>query len=201
MRMVPHRTLTSRVRLRVAAELEYPLEPFAEDEAIEFFVERARAVKRDVRRDPSVAEICRRLDGLPLALELAASRVKVLDPSLLLERLESGYFDRQRVTSRSSPMFLVTASMTNLLLAEALERGFAGITGTSAGYFDAGIKASMDQMASYGAGSAVSAAARDTYAAARAVAFREVLQKSARFVIRRAPQRHRRRSSCRIDSR
>jgi predicted ATPase/class 3 adenylate cyclase len=79
--------VTSRVRLRVAAELEYPLEPFAEDEAIEFFVDRARAVKRDVRRDPSVAEICRRLDGLPLSLELAASRVKVLDPPLLLERL------------------------------------------------------------------------------------------------------------------
>jgi predicted ATPase/class 3 adenylate cyclase len=79
--------VTSRVRLHVAAELEYPLEPFSEDEAIEFFVDRARAVKRDVRRDPSVAEICRRLDGLPLALELAASRVKVLDPPLLLERL------------------------------------------------------------------------------------------------------------------
>jgi predicted ATPase/class 3 adenylate cyclase len=79
--------VTSRVRLRVVAELEYPLEPFAEDEAIEFFIDRARAVKRDVRRDPSVAEICRRLDGLPLALELAASRVKVLDPPLLLERL------------------------------------------------------------------------------------------------------------------
>ncbi|HMJ00997.1 MAG TPA: adenylate/guanylate cyclase domain-containing protein [Gaiellaceae bacterium] len=79
--------VTSRVRLRVAAELEYPLEPFSEDEAIEFFVDRARAVKRDVRRDPAVAEICRRLDGLPLALELAASRVKVLDPPLLLERL------------------------------------------------------------------------------------------------------------------
>jgi predicted ATPase/class 3 adenylate cyclase len=79
--------VTSRVRLHIAAELEYPLEPFAEDEAIEFFVDRARAVKQDVRRDPSVAEICRRLDGLPLALELAASRVKVLDPPLLLERL------------------------------------------------------------------------------------------------------------------
>lgn len=79
--------VTSRVRLNVAAEVEYPLEPFSEDEAIEFFVERARAVKRDLRRDPAVGEICRRLDGLPLALELAASRVKVLDPSLLLERL------------------------------------------------------------------------------------------------------------------
>ena len=87
--VAPNVTLlvTSRVRLRVAAELEFPLEPFAEDEAIEFFVERARAVKRDLRRDPSVGEICRRLDGLPLALELAASRVKVLDPTLLLERL------------------------------------------------------------------------------------------------------------------
>ena len=79
--------VTSRVRLRVGAELEYPLEPLAEDEAIEFFLDRARAVKRDLRGDPSVAEICRRLDGLPLALELAASRVKVLDPPLLLERL------------------------------------------------------------------------------------------------------------------
>jgi hypothetical protein len=79
--------------------------------------------------------------------------------------------DRQRVTSRSSPMFLVTAAMTNFLLAEALERGFAGITGTSTAYFDAGIKASMDQMASYSAASAISASARDTYAAARAVTF------------------------------
>jgi predicted ATPase/class 3 adenylate cyclase len=79
--------VTSRVRLNISAELEYPLEPFPDDEAIEFFIERARAVKRDVRGDSAVGEICRRLDGLPLALELAASRVKVLDPPLLLERL------------------------------------------------------------------------------------------------------------------
>jgi predicted ATPase/class 3 adenylate cyclase len=78
---------TSRVRLNVSAELEYPLEPFPDAEAVEFFVERARAVKRDVRGDAAVKEICHRLDGLPLALELAASRVKVLDPPMLLERL------------------------------------------------------------------------------------------------------------------
>jgi predicted ATPase/class 3 adenylate cyclase len=79
---------TSRARLNISAEVEYPLEPFPDREAVEFFVERARAVKRDLREDETVAEICRRLDGLPLALELAASRVKVLDPPLLLERLD-----------------------------------------------------------------------------------------------------------------
>jgi len=47
----------------------------------------ARAVRPDLRSHPDVSAICERLDGLPLALELAASRVKVLDPSLLLERL------------------------------------------------------------------------------------------------------------------
>ena len=79
--------VTSRERLHVSAELEYPLEPLSDEDAIEFFVERARAVKRDVRREEAVAEICHRLDNLPLALELAASRVKVLDPPLLLDRL------------------------------------------------------------------------------------------------------------------
>jgi predicted ATPase/class 3 adenylate cyclase len=79
--------VTSRTRLRVSAEVEYPLEPFPQADAVSFFVERARAVGRNVHDDESVREICRRLDGLPLALELAASRVKVLDPPLLLERL------------------------------------------------------------------------------------------------------------------
>jgi predicted ATPase/class 3 adenylate cyclase/Tfp pilus assembly protein PilF len=79
--------VTSRVRLRISGEQEYPLDPLKSDEAVEFFLERARAVKRDLRFDPAVTGICERLDGLPLALELAASRVKVLDPSLLLERL------------------------------------------------------------------------------------------------------------------
>jgi predicted ATPase/class 3 adenylate cyclase len=78
---------TSRVRLHLSGEREFALEPFAQAEAVEFFVERARAIRRDLQVDDSVAEICRRLDGLPLALELAASRIKVLDPPLLLERL------------------------------------------------------------------------------------------------------------------
>ena len=79
--------VTSRVRLHVSGEREFALEPFAQDEAITFFLDRARAVRRDVRLEPAIGDICRRLDGLPLALELAAARVKVLDPLLLLERL------------------------------------------------------------------------------------------------------------------
>jgi predicted ATPase/class 3 adenylate cyclase len=80
--------VTSRVRLNIGGEREYVLEPLGKGEAVQFFLERARAVRRDLRFEPAVEDICRRLDGLPLALELAASRVKVLDPRLLLERLQ-----------------------------------------------------------------------------------------------------------------
>jgi predicted ATPase/class 3 adenylate cyclase len=80
--------VTSRAPLRIDGEREYALDPFVEDEAVEFFRERARAVRADVSLNGAVAEICRRLDHLPLALELAAARVKLLDPALLLERLE-----------------------------------------------------------------------------------------------------------------
>src|SRR5439155_47326 len=78
----------SRVRLNLSEEREFPLEPLPQEDAVTFFLDRARAVRREVRLEPAVGDICRRLDGLPLALELAASRVKVLDPMLLLERLD-----------------------------------------------------------------------------------------------------------------
>jgi tetratricopeptide (TPR) repeat protein len=61
--------------------------------AIELFVERARAVKHQFaltkENAPTVAAICSRLDGLPLAIELAAARIKLLSPSAMLTRLES----------------------------------------------------------------------------------------------------------------
>lgn len=79
--------------------------------------------------------------------------------------------DRNRVTSRSSPVFLVTAAMNNLLLAEALERGFGSITGTSTAYFSAGITAHMNQMASYGAASTIKPEDIATYVAARTATF------------------------------
>jgi hypothetical protein len=77
--------------------------------------------------------------------------------------------DRRRMTKTTAPMFFVTAAQTNLLLAEARFRGWI-TAGTAAQYFSNGIKAHMDQMATYDAGSAVSAGARDTYITANPLA-------------------------------
>ena len=97
---------TSRTVLRLRAEREYPVEAlmvptFAERPPVEelaalpavrLFVDRARAVRHDFTLDDTnaaaVIEICRRLDGLPLAIELAAARTRVLAPVALLGRLE-----------------------------------------------------------------------------------------------------------------
>ncbi|RYZ44305.1 MAG: SusD/RagB family nutrient-binding outer membrane lipoprotein, partial [Sphingobacteriales bacterium] len=72
--------------------------------------------------------------------------------------------DRRRILTISSPAFLVTASQTLLLMAEARFRNWIN-TSTAAQYFSDGIKAHMDQMGSYNAGTAVAPGARDTYVA------------------------------------
>ena len=82
---------TSREPLRLAGEQEFPVPPLPGAEAVELFVERARAARPGFELDgnrAAVTEICARLDGLPLAIELAAARVKLLAPPKLLERLE-----------------------------------------------------------------------------------------------------------------
>jgi predicted ATPase len=94
--------VTSRRPLRVRGEHEYPLAPLevpVDDTAgatrtsgVELFVGRARSVRPDFALTPenlpAVAELVRRLDGLPLAIELAAARTRLLSPSALLTRLE-----------------------------------------------------------------------------------------------------------------
>jgi predicted ATPase/class 3 adenylate cyclase len=80
--------VTSREPLQLDSEQRYPVEPLRDDDAAALFVERARAVAHRFRPTPAVGEICRRLDGLPLAIELAAARVALLDPGELLARLE-----------------------------------------------------------------------------------------------------------------
>ena len=79
--------VTSRAALRLTGEREYPLEPLADSDAVMLFIERARAVGQEVQVNGTVRAICRRLDGLPLAVELAAARTKLLDPPTLLRRL------------------------------------------------------------------------------------------------------------------
>ncbi len=84
--------VTSRWRLRVTGEQEFPLDPLASEAGVALFLERARAVQPDLAADEItlgvVAEICSHLDGLPLAIELAAARVKLLSPEAMLVRLE-----------------------------------------------------------------------------------------------------------------
>jgi predicted ATPase/class 3 adenylate cyclase len=79
---------TSREPLRIAAEHEYAVPPLARDEGVALFSARAQAVRADFDDQGVVDDICRRLDDLPLALELAAARVKALSANQLLERLE-----------------------------------------------------------------------------------------------------------------
>jgi predicted ATPase len=80
--------VTSREVLRLAAEREYPVPPLVEQESVGFFIGRARTVRRDFEPDDQVLAICRRVDHLPLALELAAARVRALSTEQILERLD-----------------------------------------------------------------------------------------------------------------
>jgi predicted ATPase/class 3 adenylate cyclase len=86
-----HVLATSREPLRIRGEREYALEPLAADEALRLFVERAQAVRSDFSLngdEPIARDICERLDRLPLAIELAAARVKLLSLPAIAKRLE-----------------------------------------------------------------------------------------------------------------
>jgi len=96
---------TSRTNLQISGEFEYPvaplpiadlpgnptLEELSQSDAVRLFVMRCQSIKPDFalteENGPAIVEVCRRLDGLPLAIELAAARVKVLSPSALKMRL------------------------------------------------------------------------------------------------------------------
>ena len=80
--------VTSRSPLHVSGEREFRLEPLPASDAAVLFVERAGAFGRALMRDATIEAICLRLDGLPLAVELAAARTKVLSPEMLLARLD-----------------------------------------------------------------------------------------------------------------
>jgi predicted ATPase/class 3 adenylate cyclase len=80
--------VTSRAPLRVNGEYQYSLEPLAPEDSATLFCERARSIGREFSPDETVQAICGRLDGLPLAIELAAARTKLLTLETLRDRLE-----------------------------------------------------------------------------------------------------------------
>ena len=104
--------ITSRIALGLRGTREFPVRPMSLPdrnhlpalerltgyEAIRLFAERAAALKPgfEISRDnaPAIVEICHRLDGLPLAIELAAARIKVLSPQAMLARLQNHALER-----------------------------------------------------------------------------------------------------------
>ena len=136
---------TSRTPLRIAAEWEYPLAPLAlppssDPDSIEslmaypavaLFVERARTIKGSFELTPenagTVAAVCRRLDGLPLALELAAARLRLLSPEALLERLDQALHvltSGSRDIPERQQTLRATIDWSHSLLAESEQRLF-----------------------------------------------------------------------------
>ena len=85
--------VTSRECLRLYGEQEFPVAPLLQSSAIELFVQRAAAVRPNFvvtsENETAIRDICTRVDGLPLAIELAAARTKVLSPAAILDRLQS----------------------------------------------------------------------------------------------------------------
>ena len=97
--------MTSRMPLRIAAERVYPVEPLPREDAVALFAARAQAVSPSFREDDhadAIVEICRRLDGLPLAIELAAARLRLLGPEELCRRLDRA-LEVLTAGSRDSP--------------------------------------------------------------------------------------------------
>jgi predicted ATPase/DNA-binding CsgD family transcriptional regulator len=87
--------VTSRATLRLRSEHEFPIPPLASDEAIELFTQRAQQRQPDFtltsQNTPVIQELCARLDCLPLAIELAAARIRLLTPQTMLDRLSERF--------------------------------------------------------------------------------------------------------------
>jgi predicted ATPase/class 3 adenylate cyclase len=119
--------VTSRELLRLPAEQAYPVPPLEPGEGTELFLARAHAVQPGFAATAAVPELCARLEQLPLALELAAARIRVLSPEQLLDRL-SGRLDLLKagrgVDARQQTL-RATIEWSHDLLAEDEQRLFA----------------------------------------------------------------------------
>ena len=80
--------VSSREWLQIAAEKVWPVPAMSESDGEQLFIERSHAAGVELEADEAVAELCRRLDELPLAIQLAAARTRSLSPAAILERLD-----------------------------------------------------------------------------------------------------------------
>src|SRR2546430_10335022 len=129
-----HLLVTSRELLRVPGEQAYPVPPLEPEDGTKLFLARARAARPSFVASDAVPELCARLENLPLALELAAARVRVLSPEQLVERLSQrldllkagrGVDPRQqtlRATIRSEEHTSELQSQSNLVCRLLLEQ-------------------------------------------------------------------------------
>jgi tetratricopeptide (TPR) repeat protein len=117
--------VTSRELLRVRGEVEYAVPPLAEPEAVTLFCERS-----GLDPDETTAELCRRLDNLPLAVELAAARTGVLTPPQILDRLGErlDLLRGGRDAETRQQTLRATIEWSHELLAEPEQRLFARLS-------------------------------------------------------------------------
>ena len=138
--------VTSRAVLHVSGERVFPVAPLAENDALELFFQRAQLLdptfERTSENDADVREICARLDCLPLAVELAAARIRTLTPRALRERLDA----RLRLLTRG-PRDLPARQQT---LRETID--------WSTGLIDASARVVFAQLAVFPAGATLDAA-------------------------------------------
>lgn len=121
--------------------------------------------------------------GMPMGYDNGTISARATSDGLV-SFYEYSQLDRRRMAKTTSPMFFVTAAQTNLLLAEAKQRGWITGTVTAADYLKNGMIAHMDQMAVYDPNSAIASAARDSYITAHPmVAGREMEQINTQYWI------------------
>jgi predicted ATPase len=147
--------ITSREALRVEGEWQYPVPPLdipdalsvldinalARSPAVSLFVERARAVQPDFAVNKNnieaITAICARLDGLPLAIELIAARIRLLSPQMLLTKLNSQfilYTDGMRDRSLRQKTLHGAIEWSYRLLSAEEQQFFAGLSVFSGGF-------------------------------------------------------------------
>jgi predicted ATPase len=142
--------VTSREVLHLTGERVFPVQPLpvgkpddpAPSDAVELFLDRARAARPDLSlaadRLRVVHEICRRLEGLPLAIELAAARVRLLEPEVILQRLDKRLVlltGGPRDVARRQQALRATIEWSYDLLADCDRRLFRRLAVFSGGFF------------------------------------------------------------------